>query len=95
MLMGIHESGFRYTQGVPATFTRDDLESPSTREFCGNCGTHILTRSPRLPRGLILKVGTLDDPSLYEGPDAAIWVSEKQPYHVLPDGIAQFETTPG
>jgi hypothetical protein len=56
--------GFKYTKGTPKTFTRSDLEKPVTREFCAECGTHLVTRRPGLP-AVILKVGTLDDPSLF------------------------------
>ncbi|HET7191007.1 MAG TPA: GFA family protein [Pseudolabrys sp.] len=38
--------GFRYTSGEPRKFSRSDLESPVTREFCGECGTHLTTRRP-------------------------------------------------
>ena len=38
--------GFRYTKGAPKGFTRSDLESAVTREFCAECGTHIVTRWP-------------------------------------------------
>ena len=54
--------GFSYTSGTPKKFTRSDLEGAVTREFCAECGTHVVTRPPGLP-GLVLKVGTLDDPA--------------------------------
>ena len=47
--------------------------------FCGN---------------VILRVGTLDDPSLYEGPKLAIFCAEKQPYHLIPAGLPAFEALP-
>ena len=36
--------GFSYTKGTPKKFTRSDLEGAVTREFCAECGTHIVTR---------------------------------------------------
>src|ERR1700680_2155123 len=36
-------AGFSYTKGTPKKFTRSDLKSPATREFCANCGTHVVT----------------------------------------------------
>ena len=42
-------------------FTRTDLERSVTREFCAECGTHVVTRPPGLP-AVVVKVGTLDDP---------------------------------
>jgi hypothetical protein len=34
--------GFRYTKGTPKQFKRSDLEQPVTREFCAECGTHLV-----------------------------------------------------
>ncbi len=64
MFMLMPSDGFRYTKGTPKQFTRTDLERAVTREFCAECGTHVLTRRPGLPP-VILKVGTLDDPGLF------------------------------
>jgi len=66
-----------------------------TREFCAGCGTHILTRTPRRPGAVVLKVGTFDDPSLFGGPEFAIWTQDKQDFHQIPDGVRAFERFPG
>lgn len=95
VVLGLPEDGFRYTGAKPRTFSRDDLDNPVTREFCERCGTHILTRAPALPGALILKVGTLDDPSMYEGPDQAIFTIDAQSFHHIPEGIPTFERLPG
>ena len=87
-------NGFRFTKGEPKTFTRPDLENPVTRFFCPNCGTGIGTRSPARPDSMIIKVGTLDDPSGFQ-PKAAIFTLDKQPFHHLPDGVPAFERRPG
>jgi hypothetical protein len=95
MVMGLAESGFEYTKGTARGFRRSDLEDPVTREFCPNCGTHILTRSPALPGTVLLKVGTLDDPAAFGTPQMAVYTAEKQAFHSIPDGIAVFEGRPG
>lgn len=87
-------SGFRFTKGEPASFTRSDLETPVTRLFCPTCGTGIGTRTPRRPDSMIVKVGTLDDPSVFK-PRAAIYTIDKQPFHALPEGVPAFERLPG
>ena len=66
---------------------------PVTREFCENCGTHLTTRRPDLPL-VILKVGTLDDPSLFGAPQMAIYTVDKQPFHMIPEGVPTFEREP-
>jgi hypothetical protein len=86
--------GFSYTKGTPKLFTRKDLDHPVTREFCAECGTHVVTRPPGFP-ALIIKVGTLDDPSAFAGPQMAIYTVDKQPYHVIPEGMLTFERLPG
>jgi len=86
-------AGFQYSQGVPRSFARTDLARPVTREFCAECGTHILTRPTGLP-AVVLKVGTLDDPSLFGTPQMAIYTVDRQPFHLIPDGIPTFERLP-
>jgi hypothetical protein len=93
MFMLMPPEGFRYVSGAPKSFTRDDLDQPVTREFCENCGTHLTTRRPDLPM-VILKVGALDDPSLYGGPQMAIYTVDKQPFHMIPEGVPTFERVP-
>jgi hypothetical protein len=93
MFMLMPQDGFRYTKGTPKQFSRSDLENPVTREFCGECGTHLVTRRPGLPAAII-KVGTLDDPTLYGTPTMAIYTVDKQPFHVIAEGLPTFERLP-
>jgi hypothetical protein len=93
MFMLMAPEDFRYVSGAPKTFTRSDIENAVTREFCADCGTHLATRRPGTPF-VILKVGTLDDPSLYGGPKMAIFTCDKQPFHMIPDGMPAFERLP-
>ena len=92
--LAIPDAGFRYTKGKPKEFRRNDLDSPVTREFCAECGTHLLSRAPSLPGTILPKVGTFDDPSVFEGPAVAIYLVDKQPFHLVPEGIPTFERTP-
>src|SRR5277367_1390764 len=83
VVIGVPADGFSYTKGEAKGFTRTDLERAGTREFCPTCGTHILTRAQGFP-GVIIKVGTLDDPSLYGGPEVAIQTADMQSFHMIP-----------
>ena len=85
--------GFSYTKGTPKKFMRSDLESAVTREFCAECGTHLVTRPPSVP-GIVLKVGTLDDPTLFGAAQIAIYTVDKQPFHQIPEGMPAFERLP-
>ena len=86
--------GFVYTSGEPQAFTRSDLERPVTREFCATCGTHLATGPPGFP-AVIVKVGALDDPAQFGGPDMAIYTIDKQAFHQIPEGVPTFERLPG
>ena len=95
VVMAMPESGFSYTKGSAKQFRRGDLEKPVTREFCPECGTHILAKSSALPGALIIKVGTLDDPSVFGGPQMVIFTIDKQSFHHVPEGVPTFERVPG
>ena len=93
MLMPV--GGFTYSKGAPKSFTRPDLDTPVTREFCADCGTHIRTVLPAGREQYVLKVGTLDDPATgYGGPAIAIYTCDRQPFHLIPDGLPAFERLP-
>lgn len=93
--MAMPETGFAYTKGAPKKFARSDLPQPVTREFCDNCGTALLSRAPVLPGAVILKVGTLDKPAEFGGPQLAIFTIDKQSFHMIADGMPSFERLPG
>lgn len=95
VVMGVADAGFSYTKGTPKQFRRSDIPNAVTRDFCGECGTHILTRSPGFPGAGILKVGTLDDPSVFGRPEMVIFTIDKQSFHHVPEGVPAFERTPG
>jgi hypothetical protein len=87
-------AGFKYTKGECKQFSRSDLERPVTREFCSNCGTHVVTRAPGFP-AIIIKVGSLDDPKQFGDPQMAIYTIDKQSFHQIPSGMKTFERLPG
>jgi hypothetical protein len=43
---------------------------------------------------MVVKVGTLDDPSVYK-PKIAIFTVDKQAFHHIPDDVQAFERQPG
>jgi len=93
--MGMPADGFRYTKGSPKEFRRGDLDAPVTRDFCGDCGTQLVSRAPTMPGTVMLKVGTLDEPSQFGAPQMAIYLCDKQPFHPTPEGIPTFDKLPG
>jgi hypothetical protein len=93
MFMLMPPTGFSYTKGTPKQFKRKDLENAVTREFCAECGTHMVTLRPGLP-AVVLKVGTLDEPSLFGTPKMAIFTEDRQAFHHIPDDMPVFEKLP-
>jgi hypothetical protein len=86
-------AGFKYTKGAPKQFARSDIANPVTREFCPDCGTHVVTRPQGFP-AVIIKVGSLDDPKEFGNPDMAIFTIDKQSFHQIPQGMPAFEHLP-
>ena len=94
VIVGVPKANFSYTKGEVKQFRRSDLETPVTRDFCPDCGTHLVTHAPAAADFVIAKVGTLDDPSLYDKPDHVIWIGQKQASHHIPEGAATFPGFP-
>ena len=63
------------------------------REFCSECGTHLVTKVPGLP-AVVVKVGTMDEPAQFQ-PQMAIYTCDKQAFHQIPAGLVTFEKLPG
>ena len=95
LVLGMPAAGFAYTKGSAKPFQRSDLESPATREFCPDCGTHLVSKAPGLPGAVMLKVGSLDNPAEFGGAQMAIFTVDEQDFHQLPDGVPAFERMPG
>ncbi len=91
--MLIPPGGFGFSRGSPARYRKPDLENAVTRTFCATCGTHLTTERPGLP-DTVVKVGTLDDASVYAGPVIAIFCEEKAAFHQIPEGMPAFDTLP-
>lgn len=56
---------------------------------------HLTARSERAPSGVLIKVGTLDDPSVFAGPQMVTWTSEMQKFHLLPPDVPAYPEIPG
>ena len=84
---------FKFTKGKPQKFKRNDIEKAVTRLFCKKCGTAIGTQSPMRPDSIILKVGTFDNPSIFE-PSIAIFTLDKQKFHYIDKNVRSFDKRP-
>ncbi len=94
LLIGMPKAGFSYTKGTPVVSHNIYGESKAHREFCGQCGTHILACSEESSDLVSMKAGTMDDTELYGLPEMALQMVDKQAYHIVPESIAQYEHWP-
>ena len=93
IVMVFAQVDFQYIAGVPTKFIRSDLQTPVERYFCQDCGTAIGSISPSRPNSMIVKVGTLDDPSVFAA-KAAIFTCDQEAFHHIPDGLPSFDKRP-
>lgn len=63
------------------------------RHFCNECGTPLFGESAKESSIIAIKVGSLDDPSLYT-PSAQQWVSEGQPWTPIESHLPQHAKAP-
>ena len=70
-----------------------DAGATNTRHSCASCGNIIYGTDDSGFDLAKLQAGTLDDTSSVE-PDVHMWLTSKQPWIELPDGVPGFETQP-
>jgi hypothetical protein len=83
---------FAIVQGADA-MRRFSTAEGVHREFCGNCGSPILSRRDAIPDVVRLRMGTLDT-VLTKGPGAHIYVGSKAEWFEICDDLPQFEARP-
>ncbi|MFB7493496.1 GFA family protein [Streptomyces sp. NPDC056161] len=78
--------------GTPKSYRTVGAENgnPRDRLFCGECGTPILTLLHERPDLVIVKAGTLDDPTGLK-PSAEVWWRRAQDWLEPAPGRARFD----
>jgi hypothetical protein len=92
--MAVDAQSFQFTKGAPHSFNKQDFAGSPTRQFCATCGVHLTAHSERAPGAVLIKVGTLDDPSVFAGPQLVTWTSEMQKFHLLPPDVPAYLEIP-
>lgn len=79
------------TTGDLTTYEDRDTHSgnPVYRRFCGTCGSPIFSELAQGNGMVIVKAGTLDDPTTLT-PAVSVWTSTKWPWVELPEGQKGF-----
>ncbi len=70
-----------------------DSGNVSAAKFCPSCGNRIYHYDPDEPDKLKLKPSNLSDTSIIN-PTVHVWVSEKQSWYQIPDGVKVFDKQP-
>jgi len=70
-----------------------DSGNISAAKFCPTCGNRIYHYNPAAPDKIKLKPANLSDTSILE-PDAHIWISEKQAWFSIPEGVKVYDGQP-
>lgn len=81
-------------RGEPFAYSStSDSGTQVKRFFCRNCGTGLYGESELFQGSLVLKVGSLDVPTVFT-PTMNVWVSSAQPYHYIDPEIAKYDKAP-
>jgi hypothetical protein len=80
------------------TVTGELRDFPSTadsgrlmhRRFCPTCGVHVFSEAEERPHLIVVRAGTLDDPSIAQS-DAVIWAASAPPWALLNPDIAHHD----
>jgi hypothetical protein len=85
-----HRDAIKVT-GTPATFSKQ-AESGNVidRKFCANCGTQMFGETAARPNFVVVRAGTLDDPSIFK-PVAYIWTISAPSWVCMDEAIPKFE----
>lgn len=70
-----------------------DSGNKNYAKFCPNCGNRIYHFDPDRPETIKLKPSNLSDTTILN-PSMHIWVSEKQQWFQIPEGVKQFDKQP-
>lgn len=63
------------------------------RRFCPKCGVQVLSHADERPQMVILRAGTLDDPSL-AAPRGTIWTKSAPAWALIDPALPRFEGQP-
>ena len=86
-------AAFRLTQGTPTRYaSKGDSGNEVARNFCGACGSPLFSEPPR-GAIMVVKAGSLDDPSWLKV-GGALYTSSAQPWAHIDDTKMKFEKMP-
>lgn len=79
--------------GPTLSFTYTEQGNQSTHHACARCFTRLFNETGAAPSMLVVRAGVLDGAE-HLSPLAHIWVTHKQAWLSLPEGVAQWPKSP-
>jgi hypothetical protein len=80
-------------KGETTTHGYEHQGQTSTHHACGVCHTRLFNETSAAPGMRVVRAGVLEGADRFE-PVAHIWTRRKQPWLMLPEGVAQWEESP-
>ena len=92
--MWVRRAAIEVTQGEAALHTSSHADGrPRVGRICAHCGVRLWSEPRKHPDRAVVRPGTLDDRSWLR-PVAHLWLRSAQPWVVIPEGVARYETQP-
>ena len=90
----VPKPAFKVVKGQSTSYdTKADSGGTVSRHFCGRCGSNLWSIPNAIPDLLVIKAGSLDDPSWLK-PAMSIYCDSAQPWAVIPEGLPHFPKMP-
>jgi hypothetical protein len=94
-VLAVRSATFRVTQGEPKYFVLTaDSGHTTTRAFCANCGSPLFGLPGITPDMVTIRVGSLDDPSVFR-PGQDIYTASAQPWDYMNPDLPKSPKLPG
>lgn len=91
--MAFVEDGLSITGEVRDFIWTADSGAQVTTGFCPRCGSPLFGQSSSMPGIKVVRVGSLDDPSIY-APQMLVYASRRHPWAVVDEALPAFATMP-
>lgn len=93
VLFGVPKDSVARTRTLTVYHDTGDSGAAVYRQFCGTCGSPVITEVPGLPDMIFIKAGTLDDPSWLK-PTVQFYCSRAHPWLPLAPDTLNLATVP-
>ena len=82
-------AALKITGDVKYYDVKADSGNTLSHGFCAHCGAPVFAKSSGFPDFMIVRVGSLDDPSWYQ-PDMDVYTSRAQPWDYMNPDLPKF-----